>query len=720
MTRIQGRYVYRRRVHFRNLISKPVTLALKTADPRNARRLSTRLSSRFVEVKEQVAQMMEEGRQLNGAEIEALFRHQLEQELRGSVQSYMQLEGHSSSIEGIAEEIAEAAKLLLKPDRTPDLTFEERDDLECREINSDRVAFYMKQLNEAYSVFRAARYLEAIGAPVTPITAAVARAQLLRATLSANKRSLNFSEAVLLDVPDVAAALLTDTGQASDEAKPLIAILNAKFQTIYSTNPWADCDDDDKASGTPHPDENRYLQPEHTGTPLAPTNKAGNDALTVHPVLPCQFVYRDPRLFSEIIEPTLDSLKKDGKWRGDVSQQRRIMQTFAWITGDKALGDYNHLDVTTFKEGLQSLPGNFMFGSLYERGAMARPFADARADLIASGTLTQTKKRKAATLNRDMSTMATVSAHLAKTVWKTVSPSTIILDFKNGRMTETSNGSTLDLRPPWKRAHLQELFASPLYTGNDGHLNRLRCTGRKPEVYHDAAYWAPLFWYYTGACREEICGLELDDVIVDAPVPHIWIRDNKTRGRDGEMAGEKREARNRLLPIPEEILRLGFVAYHKAVRAEGHDSLFPELYVNAEKRGGAFFYDRAWQHMVNYIGARISIPVNADGKRSDIHSIRSLVSSCFEVDGINDNLRADIMGHAREGTNGKHYSKRLETEGLDVVLAERRAMMTKYIPNITSDLSIRPVRLLPMEARSRTGAGITRKTRSDLGLSKAP
>lgn len=111
--------------------------------------------------------------------------------------------------------------------------------------------------------------------------------------------------------------------------------------------------------------------------------------------------------------------------------------------------------------------------------------------------------------------------------------------------------------------------------------------------------------------------------------------------------------------------------------------------------------------------------MNAEGKRSDIHSIRSLVSSCSEVDGINNNLRADIMGHARERTNGKHYSKRLETEGLDVVLAERRAMMTKYIPNITSDLSIHSIRLLPMEARSRTGAGITRKTRSDLGFSKA-
>ena len=669
-------------------------------------------------MKDQVAQMMEEGRQLNGAEIEALFRHQLEQELRGSVQSYMQLEGHSSSTEKIAEEIAEAAKLLLKPDRTPDLTFEERDDLECQEISSHSVAFYMKQLNEGYNVFRAARYLEAIGAPVTPITAAVARTQLLRATLGANKRSQNISEAVLLDVPDVAAALMTDMGPASDEAKPLIAILNEKFQTIYGTNPWADCDDVDEEPETPHPAETPCLQPDQPVTPLAPTNKAGNDALRVSPVLPCQFLYRDPRPFSEIIEPTLVSLKNDGKWKGDVSQQRRIMQTFAWITGDKALGDYNHIDVIDFKEGLQSLPGNFAFGTLHQKGPMARPFADVSAEIATSGALKNAKRRKAVTVNRDMSTMATVSMQLTKTAWKTGTANVIVLDFKAGRTAEANKNSSLDLRPPWKRAHLQELFSSPLFTGCDGHLNRLRSSGRGARVYHDAAYYAPLFWYYTGACREEICGLEVNDVIVDSPVPHVWIRDNLTRGRDGEMAGEKREARNRLLPIPKELLRLGFIEYHAAIKAEGHTALFPELYVNPEKRGGAFFYDRAWQHMVNYIGTQMAIPVNADGKRSDIHSIRSLVSSCFEVDGINDNIRADIMGHARQGTNGKHYSKRIETEGIEVVLAERLEVMEKYIPNITKGLKHQSIRLLPMAERSRTGAGIARKTRSDLGMAK--
>lgn len=58
VVRIQGRYVYRRRVHFRNIISKPLSFALRTACPKMARRTSARLSARFEEVKDKIATML--------------------------------------------------------------------------------------------------------------------------------------------------------------------------------------------------------------------------------------------------------------------------------------------------------------------------------------------------------------------------------------------------------------------------------------------------------------------------------------------------------------------------------------------------------------------------------------------------------------------------------------------------------------------------------------
>ena len=75
--------------------------------------------------------------------------------------------------------------------------------------------------------------------------------------------------------------------------------------------------------------------------------------------------------------------------------------------------------------------------------------------------------------------------------------------------------------------------------------------------------------------------------------------------------------------------------------------------------------------MVEWIADRMPLPASDQGKIPDIHSIRSLGSSFYEVDSVNEIMRADIMGHARQGTNAKHYSKRMQTEGLDVVLSER-------------------------------------------------
>src|SRR5690606_32316168 len=116
------------------------------------------------------------------------------------------------------------------------------------------------------------------------------------------------------------------------------------------------------------------------------------------------------------------------------------------------------------------------------------------------------------------------------------------------------------------------------------------------------------------------------------------------------------------------------------IEAEGHAALFPELYLFEAKRGGAQFYDRAWRYMVEWIADRMPLPTNAKGKVADIHSIRSLGSSFYEVDGVNEILRADVMGHARSGTNAKHYSKRMQTEGAEVVLAERLEFICRYVP----------------------------------------
>lgn len=676
--RINGRYIFQRRVHLRNLISKPVGLALQTADPDTARHRAALLSARFVTTARTIKAMYSSnGAALTGKEIEAVFQAELRDALERAIDSIYQAGDYDSAMNQ-TRVFAEAYRVARRANRPDTLTPEDEADLVARG-HEDWIEFIRCDLDRLCN----ARTLEfddiyerlhSAAARISAAAFKAAEPHILRARAEAFRRAQFLNDPAVLDAPN-----------------PVEALLSARFDPP-----------------TPGHQPASIVTGPANDAAAAPTTAEYPRLIPSHP--DSLFQVYDPQPFSAVIADVLAELKTDGTWKGDLKQQRRIMETFAWITGDKQLGAYTHLDAASFKKGLQRLPAKFYFGSLAE-GAMARPFAEVMAE---QPPLNADSRRSHKTVNRDLSTMATVAKHLATTSWMPRMQGAIIMNFGAGRIA-IKDDPNIDTRPPWTTAHLDHLFRSPLYTGGGGALRRLRDDEPERSVWHDAAYWAPLLWFYHHSCREETCGLEIADIVADHPIPHFHIRDNLTRGRDGETAGEKRRARRRILPIHQELLRLGFLEYVEAIHAEGHRALFPELYVNAEKRGGAHFYERAWQHMVGYIGARIPLPTNAAGKGPDIHSVRALGSSFYEVDGVNELMRADVMGHAREGTNGKHYSKRMATEGLDVVLVERRAFIERYVPTITRDIDPQPIRLLPLEKRSRVGAGIVRKRRSDAG-----
>ncbi|WP_205479542.1 hypothetical protein [Sphingomonas arenae] len=244
-----------------------------------------------------------------------------------------------------------------------------------------------------------------------------------------------------------------------------------------------------------------------------------------------QFLIYDARRFGDVIEDVIAELKSEGTWKGELKQQRRIMQAFAWITGNRELGSYDHRDVAAFKNGLKRLPTTFRYGTP-ATGAMSRPFSDVLAELP---PLARDQQRNNKTINRDLSTMSTVAKHLAQTAWKPRLPGAKVIDFAEATIAIKESDSTV-LRPPWTTAHLKCLFESPIYTGGGGAKRRLKEGEPLPTVWHDAAYYAPLLWYYHHTCREEMCGLEVADIVIDHPVPHFEVRDNlhaRSRRRDG-------------------------------------------------------------------------------------------------------------------------------------------------------------------------------------------
>jgi hypothetical protein len=663
-----ARYHFRRRVHLRNVISTFVTVPLGTADPGEARQRAAALSARFELVRARLLGL-HTGEWLTAKQIADLFRAELECELGLALRTYYVAPDPEKALHEnrLWAEAYDIARRLDRPNEmTPDDEFALLH-LGFSELDIEFIKAMLDQVcaDDAVDPAQIETRLESQGITPTPSLIQTARAHILRARSAAYRRACEFLK------PHV-----------QDSERPVEALLGLRMD----------------AHGP-------AITPAPRPLPAAPAPS---------PDMSGPFERRDERRFSEVIDDVVATLRKEKRWRGACAQQIRIARTFAWITGDKRLGDYNHLDVDIYKRALRRIPGNVRFGSK-ERGPMSMPVDEFLATLPED--VDPATERSDFTINRDLSTMSTIHVELAKTAWRPRIPNTKVLDFKGALIGTARSNEDEDRRPPWTLDHMVTMLHTRLYTGGGGSKRRLK-EDRMPAVFHDAAYWCPLLWYYHHTCREEMCGLEIADVFLDDSIPNFIVQDNVTRGTEDEKKGTKRIARRRSLPIHPELLRLGFADYVRAIAAEGHTALFPELYVNKAKRGGDQFYAIAWVHLVNLIAETHEIPVAEDtGKEADIHSIRTLGSSFYEKRYVNKDVKADIMGHAREGTDGRHYSKRERAEGLMAVLEERRALMRELVPVITEDLSPHPIRLLPLDQRSRVGSGRPRKIRTSAGAS---
>ena len=228
------------------------------------------------------------------------------------------------------------------------------------------------------------------------------------------------------------------------------------------------------------------------------------------------------------------------------------MQTFAWITGNRELGNYDHRDVRAFKGGLMKLPTTFRFGTL-TKGAMSRPFAQVMSDLPLCAP---NQRRNNKTISRDLSIISPVAKHLEQTAWKPKVAGAKVMDFSGATVAIKESDST-DLRPPWTTAHLECLFNSPIYLGGGAGKRRLKETDFGAQVWHDTAYFAPLIWYYTHACREEICGLRwrtsrpiiLSPILIFAVTLRVGEQNGSRNGRprSGQCTFTAR-ARSRAVP----------------------------------------------------------------------------------------------------------------------------------------------------------------------------
>ena len=233
--RIEGRYSFRRRIHFRNIIPKPLTLALQTADPGAARERVAILAARFVIVRADVKTKLKGQRNLTGVEIEAIFRRELEQQLGSWLSdAYADAPWSSSMIEEAARH-GEAYRQLRLPDPRHDMDPFERAKLDAanresteNDLTPEWARPLVEQIRDALSDEYVISALKAVGATTSDANIAAARTHLIRAGASACTRAQRVFDDDVLDAADPVRAMTTDLG----ELPPAVAALLAKAEGI--------------------------------------------------------------------------------------------------------------------------------------------------------------------------------------------------------------------------------------------------------------------------------------------------------------------------------------------------------------------------------------------------------------------------------------------------------------------------------------------------------
>lgn len=674
-SRRNGKYYFRRRARWQNVGDYVAIIPLNTCNAQEARTRSITMASRFEELKGEVSAMMTAGRTIDQELIQQLFDNELRHALDKLLTDYHGTK-RPDYLVNYHKTMAAAYDAAQRPGARNELSENDRSRLGRSGLTPDEIEWVAADLDRHVPSGPGhdaglALYAEGLGLEPTDAIIGKLRSISFRASSEAHRLAAQYLDDDVQSTIDPEATLWLKRRQPHEE----LTFLTIAKAAAPAASPAAVLSAD-IAESLAAPQGNRH------------------------------FDKYDARPFSSVIDEAVGTLAHRKRWRGDTAERAQIARVFAWITGDKALGDYSQDDVTHFLDTLLRIPVGFRFKEHWD-GSLK--------EILGKPDLLEGKQRSERTVNKYMTVLAAIASILEEGPWQANLPNTQVISFQKGRYKDP-DGNDDNEREPWTDETLKVLFSAPVWTGNDGHLRRLT-PGRQPRVYHDAAYWVPLLLYYTHAALNEICGLEFDDVVLSSHhedgsengglVPRLGVRNNQTRGTEKEKRGLKNAHRKRWIPIHPELLRLGFAEYVSAIRSEGSTALFPELWTQNKKKGGSQFRDRAWVHMISWLAKRASIPTNDAGKKADLHSFRTTGSSNYTKATLNDNVRAKIMGHAPVGTNAKHYEKREKRIGLNALMREHLDVMITHTPINTAALIKRPIYLLPLIHRSRVGSAKT-------------
>ena len=196
-------------------------------------------------------------------------------------------------------------------------------------------------------------------------------------------------------------------------------------------------------------------------------------------------------------------------------------------------------------------------------------------------------------------------------------------------------------RQPWSDEFLNKLFSHPIWT--EGLIPKDTKAGGS------AAYWIPLLGLYSGARSSELCQLQKDDIKKESGVWMMKINNGDPNQRI------KTQAARRIIPLHDELLRLGFIRYWDSIE---QGSLWPKLPKRKGKAGGYF------SQYFSELRTQLGIPFS-----TNFHSFRHSTRTNLVRVGVAETVIDKLLGHSSTGSIGAkvytHFSNHKLQEAIN-------------------------------------------------------
>lgn len=298
-----------------------------------------------------------------------------------------------------------------------------------------------------------------------------------------------------------------------------------------------------------------------------------------------------------------------------IEQCAGIATLFVELTGVADVRAIRQHHIAAFVDGMDRLP------PVYRRSAAERnkPIAD----IIAEAEVSCVKcGLSSATINRNLIQIGKI-LEFAKSQGLRVHP-----DISPSSLRRFEKKNAKDDRDPFTPEDVKRIFAAPVWSGAKSAKRR-----RQPGnvIVKDWLYWVPLIAAYTGARREEICGLETADIEDENGIPVFCIRPNTRRGMKNRQS-------ERRIPIHSHLLDLGFLVYVRDQRERNRPHLFHDLNRKSAKSqiGDSTAY--LWRNIQHD-------QIGPQDKKS-FHSFRHYAVQGLRAESdVEKHIRAELFGH---------------------------------------------------------------------------